>query len=362
MSSVVHDHQDRSVSQSGFESHHYKADFQQDILHTGVMACFIAIVLLGFINLSAGNKDSCVLYAAVGQSLILPFSYTGLTNSHVLRWTHNNTIVFYRQQGRVDVGKPEDVSPAGSLSLKNIRPSSAGTYQANVLHSLNNSLAKTWTGRLCIIDKVSTPQLSYTCDFESNAVNLHCYIAKAEGLVFSWTLDTKTITGETRQTLSVSTEAKGERTFMCSAANEVSKEYSNAVHPVCKGPTPPPLLCFTTKTVMIVVPAVVALICLLLVTVIALCCRYKRIKTQMRLRDVRMVSLNNQEAVSISPEYETMHATEDLPSPCPQPSPRALYKNVSQPGDQTENLLPPLSAAAGGQQPSPVPKPRTKNI
>ncbi|XP_028287373.1 uncharacterized protein LOC114452319 [Parambassis ranga] len=331
------------------------------------MASFIAIVLLGLIDLSAANKDSCVLHAAVGQSATLPFVYAGLTNSHVLRWTHNNTIVFYRQQGRVNVGKPEDVSPAGSLMLKNIKPSSAGTYQATVLHSLNNTLAKTWTGRLCIMDKVSKPQLSYACDFESNAVNLNCLITKAEGLVFSWTLDSKTITGETRQTLSVSTEAKGQRTFMCSAANEVSKEYSNAVSPVCKGPTPPPVLCFTTRTVMIVVPAVIALICLLLVTVIALCCRYKSVKTQMRLRDirdVRMVSLNKQESVSISPEYETMHATEDLLPPCPQPSPRALYisQNVSQPGDQTENLLPELSAAAGGQQPSPVPKPRTKNI
>ncbi|GAA6223949.1 T-cell surface antigen CD2-like [Lates japonicus] len=334
------------------------------------MACFSAIlgviILLGFINLTAASKDICDFYAKAGQSLTLPFFYEGLTNTHVLKWTHNNTIIFFRQQGRVSVGKTEDISATGSLSLKNLHFSSAGAYEANVLHP-NGTSAKKWSARLCMIDKVSKPQLTYVCDFKSSAVNLNCIVAKPQGLVFSWTLDEKTLTSETKQTLSVSlAQLKGQRSFTCSVANKVSQERSDAVQPTCisPSPSPPPSLCFTRKTVVAVVAGGVSLILLLLIIIIILCCCHRRSKTQMRLREIgelRMLSLNKREPDSISPEYETMHPTEDFPPPSPKPSPRACFENVSQPEAQTGNGPLQLSTAAEGQQPSPVPKPRTKN-
>ncbi|XP_070687476.1 T-cell surface antigen CD2-like [Pempheris klunzingeri] len=334
------------------------------------MAYFAAtlgvIILWGFINLSAANKDTCEFYAAVGQSLTLPLAYERLANSHVLRWTHNSTIIFYREQGRVSFGKAEDVSATGSLLLKKLQFSSAGTYQANVLHP-NGTLAKTWIGHLCMIDKVSKPQLTYSCNFKSGAVNLNCNVAKPQGLTFSWTLDEKTLTSETRQTLSISlAQLKGERSFTCSVANQVSKEKSDIVRPICKSPspTPPPLLCFTSKTVVAALAGGAGLILLLLITIIILCCCHRRSKEQMRLGDkggLRMLSLHKREPDSISPEYETMHPTEDSPPLSIEPSPRACYETVSQPESQTENRPLQLSAGAEGQQPSPVPKPRTKS-
>ncbi|XP_039663433.1 SLAM family member 9-like [Perca fluviatilis] len=308
------------------------------------MACFTAtlgvIILVGFINLSAANKDTCDLYAGVGQNLTLPFVYDGLANSHLLRWTHNNTIIFYREKGRVSVGKIEDISAAGSLSLKNLQFSSAGTYQANLLNP-NGTLTKTWTHRLCMMDKVSKPQLTYICDPKSSAVNLNCHVAYPQGLVFSWTLDEKTLTSETRQTLSISlAQLKGERRFTCSVANKVSKEKSDTVRPTCKGPPPPTLFCFTSTTVVAVLAGGASLILLLLIIIIILCCCHRRIKTQMRRRDkgeLRMLSLKKRESDSISPEYETMH-----------------------PNEYTENRPAQLSIDSEGQQPSPVPKPRTK--
>ncbi|XP_028441850.1 SLAM family member 9 [Perca flavescens] len=308
------------------------------------MACFTAtlgvIILVGFINLSTAKKDTCDLYAGVGQNLTLPFVYDGLANSHVLRWTHNNTIIFYREKGRVSVGKSEDISAAGSLSLKNLQFSSAGTYQANLLNP-NGTLAKTWTHRLCMMDKVSKPQLTYMCDPKSSAVNLNCHAVYPQGLVFSWTLDEKTLTSETRQTLSISlAQLKGERSFTCSVANKVSKEKSDTVRPTCKGPPPPTLFCFTSTTVVAVLAGGASLILLLLIIIIILCCCHRRIKTQMRRRDkgeLRMLSLKKRESDSISPEYETMH-----------------------PNEYTENRPAQLSIVSEGQQPPPVPKPRTK--
>ncbi|XP_008274325.1 T-cell surface antigen CD2-like [Stegastes partitus] len=337
------------------------------LLHT--MARFTAsvgvIILLGFIDISAANKDACELYAAVGQSLTLPFVYEGLANSHVLKWTHNNTLIFYRDQGKVSVGKPQDITATGSLLLKNLAFSSAGTYQTQVL--LNGTLVKTWTNRLCVMDKVSKPELSYVCDFKSSAVKLNCYVAKPQGLVYSWTLDGKTLTSETMQTLSISlTQLKGERSFTCSVANKASKESSEVVRPTCKSPPPPPasLLCFPQKTVVAVLAGGAALIFLLLIITMVLCCRHRRNKTHMRRRDkeeLRMLSVNKRDPDSTGPVYETMHPNENSPPPSPQPSPKACYQKVSQPEVQSENRLAQLSTTAEGQKPSPVPKPRTKN-
>lgn len=333
------------------------------------MACFAAtlglIILSGFINISAANKDTCDLYASVGQSLNLTFVYDRLTNSHVLRWTHNSKIIFYKQQGRVSFGKPEDISSTGSLLLKNLQSSSAGVYQANVLYP-NGTLAKTWTGYLCMQDKVSKPQVTYSCDFKSRAVNLNCHVANPQGLVFSWTLDENTLTSETRQKLSISLEKlKWERNFKCSVANKVSKEKSDTVRPICRSPTPAPptLLCFTSKTVVAVLAGGAGMTLLLLTIIITLCCCYRRNRAKMRLMDkgeLRMLSLSKREPESISPEYETMHPTEDSPTPSPKPSPRACYETVSQPEGQAENRLSKPDTADEGHQPSPVPKPRTR--
>ncbi|CAJ1056279.1 uncharacterized protein LOC117815103 [Xyrichtys novacula] len=330
------------------------------------MACFAASLFLlsVFINLSTTKTDSCDLYAAVGQSLTLPFTFEGLTTFYVLRWTHNNTIVFYRQQTRVSVGKPEDISAAGSLILKNLRPTSAGIYQANVL-TPNGTFAKAWSGHLCLMDKVQKPRLVYSCDFKSSAVNLNCDVVKLQGLAFSWTLDDKTLTSEKRQTLSISlAQLKGERSFTCSVENKVSKEKSDIVRPVCKTPSPPPppaLLCFKPNLVMVAVAVGAGLILLLLIIIIILCCRNKHDKTQMRPGELRMLSLSKREPDSISPEYETMHPSEDSPATSPEPKARVCYENVSPPEVQVENRPQHLSADTEEQRVSPVPKPRTKS-
>ncbi|XP_073327442.1 uncharacterized protein [Pagrus major] len=335
------------------------------------MACSAAtlsvFILSGFINLSAANKNTCELYAAVGQSLTLPFVYDRLENSHVLRWTHNDSIIFYRQKGRVSVGKPADISTTGSLFLRNLQFSSAGAYEANVLHS-NGTLAKTWSGRLCLVPKVSKPQLTYSCDFKSSAVILNCLAGNPQGLVFEWTLDEKTLPSETKEKLSISlAQLKGVRSFTCSVANRVSKERSDIVRPTCKRPTPSPptLLCFTSKTVVAAFAGGAGLILLLLTIIVIICCCHRRSRKQMGRRDekeLRVLSLSKREPDSISPDYETMHPTEDSPPPSPKPSPRACYANVAQPEAQTENRPPAQlsTAAEGKQQPSPVPKPRTR--
>ncbi|KAL3061235.1 hypothetical protein OYC64_009431 [Pagothenia borchgrevinki] len=329
------------------------------------MVCLAAtlglVIFSGIMDLSAANKDPCDLYAVVGQSLTLPFVFEGL-GVHELRWTHNTTIIFRGQQGRVSHGKAEDISKTGSLFLKNLQFSSAGIYQADVVNP-NRTLATTWNGSLCVMDKVAKPQLTYIC-VKTSAVILNCNVANPQGLTFSWTLDDKTLINETKQTLRISlAQQKVVRSFTCSVANKVSKEKSDIVRPTCESPPPPPLFCLKSQTVLAVLAGGAGLILFLLVIIIILCCRYRRIKTQMRRRDqegLRMPSLNKLEP-NISPDYETMHQTEDAPTVSQTSLPKDCYENVTQPEAQTENKPAQLSADAEGQKPSPVPKPRTKS-
>lgn len=337
-----------------------------------MMACLAAtlgvIILSGFIPLlSAANKDTCDLYGAVGQDLTLSFLDEGLTNTHVLRWTHNNTLIFLRQQSKVTIGKTEDLTAAGSLLLRNLQLKSAGVYQADVLH-LNGTLAKTWSRRLCVIEKVPKPQLTYDCDFKSKAVHLNCNVAKLQGLVFSWTLDAKTLTGETKQTLSISLEKlKGERSFICGVANKASMERSETVRPACKSPppspSPPPLYCLTRKTMMAAATGGGGMILLMLIIIIVLGCCLRRNKSQLKVKEkgeLRMVSLTKRDPDSSGPVYETMHPGEDSASPSPKASDRACYHSVSEPEAQMGNRPLQLPADAEERKPSPVPKPRTK--
>lgn len=325
------------------------------------MACFIAavglILLLVLIDLSAGN-DTCNLYAAVGESQTLPFAFERLRNTDSLRWTHDKTIIFDRQKGRVTKGKPEDITATGSIMLKNVGFSSTGIYEAN-LSSSNGTVVKTWMGRLCVMEKVSKPQLDHICD--SSAVNFSCYVAKPQGLVFSWTQNKKTLPRETKQTLRISLSLlKEEMNFSCTVENKVSVESSETVRPRCKAP----LLCFKPQVVVAVLAGGASLNILLLVTVVALCCCLRCKKTQTNLRDkgeMKMLSVEKQEVESISPKYETMHCIQISPSPSPKPSPRACYKNISPSDAQTENRPLQIFTAAEGQQSLPVPKPRTKN-
>uniref|UniRef100_A0A672ZRS2 Ig-like domain-containing protein n=1 Tax=Sphaeramia orbicularis TaxID=375764 RepID=A0A672ZRS2_9TELE len=288
------------------------------------MACFVPslgfIVLLGFVTTSAAYRDTCDLYATVGQNLTLPFVYERLESRDNLQWIHNNKFIFKRHQGRVTFGKPDDVSVTGSLLLKTLKSSSAGLYQADVSYP-NGTLAKTWTGYLCLMDKVTKPYLSFVCDYKSGVVTLNCHVAKPQDVMFSWTLDERPFS-ETRSTGSITLSLFKEwGGFTCAAANKVSKEKSDIVRPMCKkpSPSPPPLLCFTSKAVVAVLAGGVSVILLLLfIIIITLCCCYRRNKTTKSkgTGQLRMLSLTPRSADPVSSDYETMHASE--PSPLPR--------------------------------------------
>ncbi|KAM4553859.1 T-cell surface antigen CD2-like [Fundulus diaphanus] len=320
------------------------------------MAFFIKtvgqILLLGFFSLTAANSNACQIYAALGASVKLPLEYEGLTNSNTLRWTHGNTTIFCRQQGKVTRGKPEDITTTGSIWLKSVKLQNQGTYRADVLHP-NGTLAKTWTRQLCVLEKVSKPRLSFVCD--TNAVNLVCHVAKPQDLVFSWTLDKKTLLSETGQNLSRSlSQLKEGNSFSCLVTNKVSTENSETVWPTCKVPT----LCFKTKTVLGVLAGGIGLVALLLLIIIILCCVNRRTKTKMKLSEKEEHIMFSK--TKFIDKNENQHG-ESCSFPSPQPSSKGCSQVSSKQDVKTESGLPELSTAAEGQGSRPVPKPRKIN-
>lgn len=328
------------------------------------MGCFagvVAVILLGRIHISAAVNDTCDLYAAVGQSLNLPFDFKDLTTKHDLQWTHNNTVVYKQISGKVISGTAEDISPTGALSLRNLQFSAAGIYQANVL----TSSKPTWSRRLCVMDSVTKPQLTYVCDFKSSAVALNCNVINSQALVFSWMLGKTILQRETRQTLSLTLGQLKGGSVMCAVENKASRSNSDVVFPACKSPTAstPAPVCLPFKMFGAVLAAGGGLVLVLLIVIIILCCRQKRTKAQMRSGnkvELRLASVNKQEFGSVSPDYETMHATEDYTCPSPKPSPRACNKSGSELEGEAKNKPLQASPTDEEQKPSPVPKPRTK--
>ncbi|XP_062244984.1 SLAM family member 9-like [Platichthys flesus] len=329
------------------------------------MVFFAVIILSGFISISAA-EEACDLYGGVGENLSLPLNFNKRISKYSLKWVHNTKTLFFRDgKGQLFKGKQGDVSATGSLQLKNLQFSSAGVYEANVL-SPNGNLVTQWSCRLCVMDKVSKPQLTYVCDFQSRTVNLNCNVSRPQGLDFSWMRNDTLLPSERRQTLSVSFPMlKEQRTFTCTVANKVSVKKSDTVRPTCTSPSssPPNLLCFPSKTVVAAVAGGVSLILLLIVIVVVLCFYYRCNETQKGLREkgtVRMLFLKKLGRDSMSPDYVTMNPTENPRPPSPKPSPRDSYQNVPPLKAQPGNGPVQLSTVAQRQQPSPVPKQRTK--
>ncbi|XP_053740684.1 uncharacterized protein LOC128770359 [Synchiropus splendidus] len=323
---------------------------------SSMLAMATAALCLVFLT-GLAQAEMCDLSGSVGEALSVPSLCD--TKSHILIWTHNSSIIFYRERGRVSLGKDEDVSADGCLQLKSLRFSSAGVYQAQV-QLPNKTVVKSWSGHLCVTEKtkrIPKPQLVYKCDFPTNSALLDCSVPLPQGLTFSWMQDRKALSNEKGKTLNVSlSRLTAGGIFSCSVSNKMGEEKAEATRVLCVPPRPPPApLCFAPRSVVAVSAGAAATILLLLITVMALACSLRQTRRQLRDKGrVRMGSLQRLEAEPVDLEYETMHHPEE-PS-TQRLHPQVVYLNVSDnPSGQADDT-PHCPAGA----PSPVPKPRTK--
>lgn len=86
--------------------------------------------LLVFFPVFPDSKD-CDYHAAKKQDFTLPLNYV-LKKTDQLRWFHESKVIFDRKADKMITGKPDDVHQNGSLRLRNVDESKAGTYTPTV--------------------------------------------------------------------------------------------------------------------------------------------------------------------------------------------------------------------------------------
>ncbi|CAL8295579.1 unnamed protein product [Boreogadus saida] len=213
---------------------------------------------------AAVSEETFNVYALLGSNLTLPLDQKLLSDRDTLRWAHNSKAIFSRSSGVVSRGMPTDVDAAGSLQLLNLSDSSAGDYKADV-HNRTRVRVNGWSGHVYVVEKVSTPVVTFLCDSSGATATLKCDVRNPKHVVFAWTHEGQLLTGETKPTLSVSlAKFKGDKGFSCSVSNSASKAQSNAVQlklkckqpPLPPPPLPPPTpptpkdYCFKASTIM----------------------------------------------------------------------------------------------------------------
>ena len=325
------------------------------------------------------SEETCNVYALIGQNLTLTLEQRMLNIRDELRWTHNQTIVFSRTSGVVRKGRGTDIDEAGSLKLLDLGFSSAGSYQADVING-TGARVNGWSGRVCVVEKVPTPVLTFLCGSSGTTATLNCTALQLRDVVFAWTHGGQPLKGEKKPTLRVSlAKFKGDGGFSCSVSYGASKAQSNAVRLKCKPPpppttppptTPPPpsptpiVYCIKASTVMAAVTGGVSLILLLFIITVVACYRRKKAPapTPEHPEGLPMglvpMCLKTDNGI---PDYEIMLPSIDTPRTSPKPSPGPSHT------DAVQGVNPSFAKAQqglGSTSPelkpgrSPVPKPR----
>lgn len=80
---------------------------------------------------SGFSDDTCDVYGATGGSITLQLEHK-LTSSQVLKWTHDNVVIFERNSDSLVIGKNNDIHPNGSLWLQKLTNLTAGKYKPEI--------------------------------------------------------------------------------------------------------------------------------------------------------------------------------------------------------------------------------------
>lgn len=83
-------------------------------------------------------------------------------------------------------------------------------------------------------DKVPKPTVTFACPQKSSLFTFNCTVTTNQTMTFKWRLNNNIVEGKTEQTISLD-RLKGVESLTCSAVNNVSRETSDSIKPVCDG-------------------------------------------------------------------------------------------------------------------------------
>lgn len=183
-----------------------------------------------------GSQRECDGYAAVGGDFVVPLN-SKQKDPIILQWQHNATPIFSRKGGHVVLGKSDDVDQSGSLRLKNVTASQAGSYTP-LAHDADRKAEKGLkTTRLCVIAAMSKPAVTVKCE-GSEKVTFTCTVhpkdlppKKAPTVV--WLREGKLFGKKNEWSLRFVAKSVAKDKFSCNVSNEVSHAASEPKTQTC---------------------------------------------------------------------------------------------------------------------------------
>ncbi|XP_039902797.1 T-cell surface antigen CD2-like isoform X2 [Simochromis diagramma] len=188
-------------------------------------------------NGSTGSQDDCV-YAATGSTFTVPLRYE-LKESDHLKWIKDTSVVFYRRQKQVTIGKNDDVDSTGSLKLTQLTKDKSGRYRPEVYTEGINVGGDLQSVRLCVLDRVQKPKVTVMCAGDKTNVSFTCNVIKSENnFQIKWFMGDKPVAEkETGKELTRPAEDVLNARFSCNVSNPVSSEISQPVQQECYKPS-----------------------------------------------------------------------------------------------------------------------------
>ncbi|XP_056884795.1 T-cell surface antigen CD2-like [Takifugu flavidus] len=136
----------------------------------------VSLLLLLTSIVTTTDSQDCNYHAAKKQDVTLPLTHV-LKESDQLRWLHESIVIFDRRGKAMVTGNPDDVDQNGSLRLRNVDQSKAGTYTPTVYDD-GQRIGNLKPMVLCVMDPVSQPQVTSECVIKPL---LHSPVCRAKG-------------------------------------------------------------------------------------------------------------------------------------------------------------------------------------
>ncbi|KAK2905335.1 hypothetical protein Q8A67_007134 [Cirrhinus molitorella] len=178
---------------------------------------------------SPGKFVSSCIYKAVGDKVVIPFDGASLPAYNELKWTHNQTRVYYKKGSQIK-NSELNIDQHGSLVLENVQKDKSGEYRG-ITYDADGSLIKETVQQLCVQEPVPEPTVLVEC--VEKGVNLTCSAVNDKSMVVSW-MKNSMKANVTRAVLYVnSSELKSGDNFSCTVSNKISQTSAKEVEPVC---------------------------------------------------------------------------------------------------------------------------------
>ncbi|XP_029696549.1 uncharacterized protein isoform X2 [Takifugu rubripes] len=179
----------------------------------------VSLLLLLTSIVTTTDSQDCNYHAAKKQDVTLPLTYV-LKDSDQLRWLHGSKVIFDRRAKVMVTGNPDDVSQNGSLRLRNMDQSKAGTYTPTVYDD-GQRIGNLEPMVLCVMDPVSQPQVTSECD--KTLVTFTCMQSQTSPEVqFEWLEDGKVNPKLKERSFKGVLKDMEQRVYRCRVSNKVS--------------------------------------------------------------------------------------------------------------------------------------------